>query len=765
MKKELGFKKWFFIIVVAIFIFFPEVFLLQKGFLSGDHRLQHYPWFYFYWENIKHFRLPWWNPLNQCGFPLLAEGQVGAFYPLNFLFAFFLPLRGAYNYSILVHFFLGGVFFFLYCRKIHFENVPSLWGTFIFLFGSCQGGFFYNVTSQRVLIWVPLSLFFIHRLFEKRSWREALSLGVIFALEAVAGYQQYAIYAIGFAILYFFLLRYSQKDVSVSSNKPNTLVLFGSSLLFSFLLALPQWVPFLELSHFSSRRELTEAFAYIGSMNPLGPLTLFLPSWQGILGTELYVGILGIFFVFYAIWMRRSRMVNIHLALFFIFLLLAWGRFSPLYVGLVKLTHFYGFRIPVKFLFFSGFSLSVLSTAGMQRWLSESPEVTRAATKKVSAFFSGFLALLVFGVFAASFALRFWHRELIKFLQSFISKYIIGNPYHPHSPEVYFAKLDSFYEMVLRNVNPLNPWILVTFLFFVLSGVFLFFLSRNRRSFQSPIFWVLFFILYCDLYVYGYRNIRGDYETFSFVHRESQIVDFLKRDSALFRIYIFNPNKARELVPLVSNSNMLDGIEEIGIYSPFASSGYKKLLGNLASVDDSISGGEPEEKAVAAQLDLLRLLNVKYVLSTKKLDIPNLHEVLVENDFKLYEMNHPLSRFLYVREEDYGEGNIETLVRKAKPVLAESLHRDFTSLAFHLQMPKKGHLLISDLNYPGWRAWVDGKEANPLTFLNLFRRLELSRGQHQIRFVFQPPYRNLTYAVSLLALVVYLLVAGVRLYR
>lgn len=34
------------LIAAVILLFFPEIALLKKGFVSGDHRVQHYPWFY-----------------------------------------------------------------------------------------------------------------------------------------------------------------------------------------------------------------------------------------------------------------------------------------------------------------------------------------------------------------------------------------------------------------------------------------------------------------------------------------------------------------------------------------------------------------------------------------------------------------------------------------------------------------------------------------------------------------------------------------------
>src|SRR3989338_2629944 len=137
--------KYLALLAAGIGIVFWDVILLEKAFLSGDHLIQHYPWAKFLQDSIRHFRLPWWTSEIQCGFPLLAEGQIGAFYPPNLLFLSLLPLRWAYNYEILFHFCLGSIFFYLYVRRLGLSRNAAFFAALIFIFGSAEGGFFYNV--------------------------------------------------------------------------------------------------------------------------------------------------------------------------------------------------------------------------------------------------------------------------------------------------------------------------------------------------------------------------------------------------------------------------------------------------------------------------------------------------------------------------------------------------------------------------------------------------------------------------------------------
>ena len=49
-----------------------------------------------------------------------------------------------------------------------------------------------------------------------------------------------------------------------------------------------------------------------------------------------------------------------------------------------------------------------------------------------------------------------------------------------------------------------------------------------------------------------------------------------------------------------------------------------------------------------------------------------------------------------------------------------------------------GYLVLADLDYPGWRAWVDGQPAPIITVDGLFRAVELPTGDHRVEFRYLP---------------------------
>lgn len=55
-----------------------------------------------------------------------------------------------------------------------------------------------------------------------------------------------------------------------------------------------------------------------------------------------------------------------------------------------------------------------------------------------------------------------------------------------------------------------------------------------------------------------------------------------------------------------------------------------------------------------------------------------------------------------------------------------------------VEVTAPGYLVLTDAHYPGWRAWVDGREVPIVTADLLFRAVYLEPGRHRVVFRFQP---------------------------
>ncbi len=734
MKKK-DFVFLLFLLLSLVIVFF-DLFTLQKAFLSGDHREQQYPWAKFYQEHIRQFHLPWWTTEIQCGFPILAEGQIGAFYPLNFIFLLLLPIKWAYNYEILFQYFLGACLFYYYLRRSLVSDWGAFFATLIYLFGSCQGGYFYhNLISQKVVIWLPLTLILIDRLLEKESFAGAFFLSLVFVLEIFGGYLQVAIYSIIYSCLYFLFFWFRKR-------KFKSLRLFTVSGFLTIFFSLVQWLPTLELSLLSSRVNAPRGLAYVGSMNPFGLATLFYSSWDGFLGSEFYVGILGFFFFLIALASKRGSRENFFLWIGTVgFLLLSLGKLGLLYAALVKLTGFQGFRTPIKFLFFVAFSMAVLAGFGFDKFFKRERDANGKIPVPIARsrfLFQALGAFMIFLPLVLTPILKQFKPEMTSFLQNYVQAHVYGKAGHPFPLDFYMQKAIGFYEDMIRvtglaNRDTLNACFLilgsVLFVTFLMKS----FASRNKWKLACVLF------LFLDLFLYGFTSIKGDYEPFDSIDspNHSAIVGYLKSDHTIFRVMeVYREPNENRVYPVFPNFNMLYKIDDIGVYSPLAMRDYKNFIADSAYVNDSLSLSLVTTQKVVEHLKNLSFLNVKYLLSTEALASPDLKEIMREGKVILYRNEQVVSRAFFVP----GKAQLDSF-ESLNPSEVESVPVEYHSEAkakINYEAKTDGLIILTDIFYRGWRLTLNGKSAPILRDAKLFRGVPVKKGSNELVFEYKP---------------------------
>ena len=253
-----------------LFAFYPELFLVKAAPLTGDHLEQHYPWAYLLAQSVKEFKLPFWTPLIHCGFPLVAESQVGAFYLPNLILYFSLPFHVAYSYMNLIHWFIAGWGTYLYAKHMKLGAMPSFVAAVIFVFGSAYGGAYYNMTSLKTICWFPLVLYFLERYLEKRRWRFLAGMAILIGQSLVAGYLQMAVLTWLIFGTYALLRIFIFPENSIPwTKKALTLGALAVVAAVALILAFPQIYLTFQLAMLSNRTGLEEGYAYLGSMSPM----------------------------------------------------------------------------------------------------------------------------------------------------------------------------------------------------------------------------------------------------------------------------------------------------------------------------------------------------------------------------------------------------------------------------------------------------------------------------------------------------------------
>ena len=82
-------------------------------------------------------------------------------------------------------------------------------------------------------------------------------------------------------------------------------------------------------------------------------------------------------------------------------------------------------------------------------------------------------------------------------------------------------------------------------------------------------------------------------------------------------------------------------------------------------------------------------------------------------------------------------------------------------MKYEVNTPKGGTAVFSEIYYPGWRSYIDGKEVAHGRADYVLRAMNVPAGKHTVEFVFDPQSLHVTEGVAFTALA--LLAAGVLL--
>ena len=383
-------------------LFFHQLAFSGKILARGDT----FKYFYPYWDArnaaFRAGELPLWSPDLFMGLHLLANPQLGAYYPLNWLTA---PLRApaAISLSIILHTTLAAAgACALYRQAISKRWLPGLVAGVVFAFGGYLGAHVEQINQLQGLAWMPILFALYHRLLRSEApGRAGLLLGMAWALQIFSGHTQTVfISGIGLALYGIIMVRGARQDGlgTMPARIRRALLMLAASFALALLLALPQLLPSLELSSLSNRSSgfnVQEATAFSLPPSVLG--RALLPSYDGQLFGE-YVATLGIIGLGLALWGAASHAVSIQkrriwLLLALVGLALALGRYNPLYLLLANLPGFNLFRVPARFLALFSLALALLAGMGVEALTTTAAQAPRRH-RRIAAI-AVFIALLI----------------------------------------------------------------------------------------------------------------------------------------------------------------------------------------------------------------------------------------------------------------------------------------------------------------------------------------------------------------------------------
>lgn len=691
-------------------LFFARFLTGETVFAFKDLSRYFYPLRHLMVGQVLAGHLPLWNPYSYCGWPLLATLQICFFYPLTLIY-YLLPFSVAFNYYIIIHYFLAGWFMYLLLRHFKLPRGAAYFGGVVYMFSGYLLSASNMNTSLSAAIWLPLALLFWDRLIKSQSpIKDYLAFVLVSSLMLLGG-EPTIIYFSYWLFLFYGLIFGEGKWRAIW-------LLAGAGFLTAGLCAV-QLFPFLELTKFSDRVATGYGLISSSSFPPRETLSLIFPYFFGnpgqfcgyadtLLGPvnqswliSPYFGILPVFFLLFALKGGRRHFFW-GAAIFSLFM--AFGQYSFVFPLAYKLVPGIALiRYPVKYLFMANFALVVLAAFGFSQFTAKLQDEIwlKRFQQRLQGLVGGLL--IVAGLAYLN-------------LQNIFD--LLASRYPRNIPEYFF---DLLAQMIEFDVQTL--FIITIYFGILLLVVWLF---ARRSISRNWLIAAVTAIVVADLMVNGVSTALGiPKRAYTDVPKSYQLV---KQGGPQWRVF-FTPELERENKTIAGDDYvkaLLNAKENFApnwhlLYQVENFSGYESVKPNeLFDYWGEFSGVN-----LSRRLDLLNQASVRYLASNQALSLKGLtlinHRFIFGAHLYLYENSGALPKARFAD----GGGTVKIV----------SYGCDLVELA--VESRTGGKVLLADRFYPGWVCALDGQNV-PIIKAGLFRSCLVPAGPHRIVYRYRP---------------------------
>lgn len=682
-------------LLIVLIISLPAIILLPglTGFFYpgdlgsfSDISISHYPYAIYLRDVVARFhQIPLWSSLFFSGSPFAANPLSGLWYPPGWL-ALFLPLPFGFNLLVIIHLVLGGSGIYALIRSEGLSKPAALLAGVLFaalpkLYAHFGAG---HLTFLYAVPWTPWLL-----LASRRGWRlkspqvnlpvitwEVPILALIFYADP-----RWAAYA---GIIWW---AYSLSELTGGIHDSLLANLFGSIralLLRTILVGLmvaPLFIPLMEFTHLSTRSSLLPEEALVYSLPWARLLGIAVPDIHGFHEFMLYTGQLALILSFAAVlYMKTDSKIRFWFLVAVGSLVFSLGENFPLVSLLARLPFLNILRVPGRSLFLFGISLAALAGHGLDRLMAGARKWKSPAWN---------LGMVVYLALLAGFAVGFW--------------FLTGE--------------------LQPNFSWAAGW--------ALAGFFWIKLFLNSKLTKS--LWLAGIFSLCILELCFFNGTLFHVRTKADVLSEGKPVARKLQTLAgenPFRIYSPSYSIPQQTAAELG-LELADGVDPLHLasYSNFMEAASGIPPRGYSVTLPSFPNGDPrlDNKAYLPNAELLGKLNVRFVVSQFALDADGLipldkadGEWIYQNDF--------------VRPRAWVEHSNDPYNRIESPVQDIRLEPD----RVFISAIGPGLLVLSEVIYPGWDAWVDGEKAEVQPYMGLLRSVPLIEGEHQVIFSFRP---------------------------
>ncbi len=748
------------VLAVVLCILFHKSLFLGKGLVPADGIFTTPPWNeqagkpisnYLLMDQYQNFipqhhllhiemlkgKLPLWNPYLACGMPTIASMQTTMLFPINMAFSYLEPFSAA-GFKAFLKLLLAGFFMVLYMRRLGLGQSAALLSGLVFSLCSFMIVWLGH-PHVNCAMWLPLLLYFIEGAFyqaadgfpgtgPRQHLRQWLGFSVAYGLMLLGGHLPTIIHiSIIISAYFFFKLVTCRRQGGVWLQA----AFFFCGIVAGSLLAAPQLLPFFEYYRESSLALSSTILSRSSNHLHIGTLTYYLLPY--IAGSPIhvdfewlqtflsgtynfnertgFVGLIPLYLSLIAIVYKRNRFVGFYSVLILFCLCVIYGlpplplviRYIPV---LSSINH-------MRLILFICFSLAVLAGFGLE----ELSRIKAGARWKV-----------MVAVWCLTACFLFW--------------------------------VIVVFRTVLTGNDPASKWFVQEQLLVFCAGIVVATIItvpwwgyKVQFAKVTAVVWVCFELLWFAM-DYNPSISRSDY------YPKTKAIEFLQRDDSLFRVATMD-------TVLPPNTAMMYGLYDIRGQDFVTVRRYEELITGRAN-DFFFYSSE------ALLPRFFSLLNVKYFLTDKDRTLPL--QLVYRDEISIYRVTPCDRAFILFEYKVFPDREFvlnkvrsrtvdmrKYLLLEQQPQLPSwhDIAADVPEPNVHIvkyetdevtieaSSPRPAFLLLLDTYFPGWKAFINGRETRIYRADYNFRAVALPAGRSTVRFVYQPASFRIGCSLSL----------------
>lgn len=693
---------------------------------------------------------PFWNPYSFSGMPFFAHIEIAVLYPFNLLLSLFmkdnilspLPIQ----ISILFHILICSFGSFYLAKQLGLKNVSAVLLAIIFPYSSYFLIHLMHMANIEAVSWLPWIFAFWIKFVQGKKYRDIFAASGFMSLSILCGYPQVSFFNYFFIAIFALVNFIYVIREKIFADIKYIIIGFVIFVVLPLGVASVQLLPTNEFVTLSNRASFDYEFAKQGSVYLIDYLTFFMPKIFGVWNwnetstdlkywathsegawmfsvANIYTSVLTVFLLIPAIYYFSKEKTNKKLFYFLLVmtlfsLLFALGGNFFLQKLLFDIIPFFDrFRNPGHILYIFCFSVSIIVVMMFNSFIQDKSQVKKILSKKYLLSYTGVIILFFFLVQSGFFK----------------SGTVVSN--------------DQIYNWIKSQY--------VTFLILSILTIGLFYLFITEKI-NLRVFSVLIILIVCiDIYYNWFEQNNGSVNPEKLYNQNSAGIKQLQ-DEQQKEIFRVNMREGSNMI-FQRNQGMKDRVQFVEGYGALHLQRYS-----------------PVNKPDSGSTQTLDLLNVKYKINTDKV---NRNHSLIINpgylprakmfyDVKVIGDEKELVK--YMESKDFNYRNTLVLEKNPGninlPVIKDSSSIPKSSVTITRYTPheidieaeasENGFLFLSEVFYPVWKAYIDGKETEIFRTDYSLRSVYLEKGKHKVEFQYEDDtFRKASY-ISIFSVIV-----------